>query len=58
MRTVRNSNRLQGGVPALGVWSQGVPGPGGGGCLLGGGGSIPACTEADPTVDRHKGVKT
>ena len=63
MRTVRNCSRLLGG---------GVPGPGGGGCLLvgdgacswgclllagvcswGGGSGIPACTEADPAVDRH-----
>ena len=33
-----------------GAWSQGVPGTGG--CLVLGGGGIPACTEADPPVNR------
>ena len=62
MRTVRSGSRLGGGclrgeggclVP-WGVCSWGVPGPGGsdpGGSLLLGGG-IPACTDADPPVDR------
>ena len=56
MRTVRNSSRLlsgPGGVSDPG----GVPGSGGGGLLQGGVpgpgvGGIPACTEADPPVNR------
>ena len=62
MRTVCNSCRLLEGVPGPGggclvpgVCSQGVSGPGGvpvpGGSAPGRGG-IPACTEADPPVNR------
>ena len=44
-----------GGVSALGgggVCSGGLSDPGGGGCLLLGVCGIPACTEADPPVNR------
>ena len=62
MRTVRNSSRLLGGVPAPGgVCSGGCLLPGWGVSALGvsaPGGGIPACTEADPPVDRQTGVKT
>ena len=73
MRTVRSSGRLSRGVSApRGVPAPGgVSAPRGrvcsrgcllgGGCLLGvgGGGGIPACTEADtPPVDRQMPVKT
>ena len=64
MRTVRSSSRLLGrGAPLPGDL---LPAPGcvcvfrgrGGGVGLLPAGGIPACTEADPPVDRQTGVKT
>ena len=68
MRTVRNSSHLLRGVSTC---FRGLPAPGGfcsrgvsalEGCLFQAGacswGGIPACTEADPPVDRQTRVKT